>query len=74
MTTRSSSAFAIAWPRFQAWRSRGLRTLVRDYGVRYLVVDRVHGGEPARVARLGQRVFSNPAVAIFAVGPSASRT
>jgi hypothetical protein len=51
-----------------------LRTLVRDYGVRYLVVDRVHGGEPARVARLGRRVFSNAAVAIFAVGPSASRT
>lgn len=52
---------------------QALRTLVRDYGVRYLVVDRVHGGEPERVAPLGKRVFSNAAVAIFAVGPSASR-
>jgi hypothetical protein len=53
---------------FQRGDRKALRTIVRDYGVRYLVVDRVHGGEPARVASLGRRVFSNPAVAVFAVG------
>jgi hypothetical protein len=53
---------------FQRGDRKALRTIVRDYGVRYLVVDRVHGGDPARVASLGRRVFSNPAVAVFAVG------
>jgi hypothetical protein len=53
---------------FQRGDRKALETIVRDYGVRYLVVDRVHGGDPARVASLGRRVFSNPAVAVFAVG------
>jgi hypothetical protein len=29
-----------------------LSTLVRDHGVRYLVVDQLHGGDPARVSGL----------------------
>jgi hypothetical protein len=53
---------------FQRGDRKALGTIVRDYGVRYLVVDRVHGGDAARVASLGRRVFSNPAVAVFAVG------
>jgi hypothetical protein len=49
-----------------------LSTVVRDHGVRYLVVDQLHGGDPARVSGLGQRVFSNEAVSLFAVTPGAS--
>jgi hypothetical protein len=33
------------------WRD-ALSTLVRDHGVRYLVVDQLHGGDPARVSGL----------------------
>jgi hypothetical protein len=36
-----------------------LSTVVRVHGVRYLVVDQLHGGDHARVSGLGQRVFSN---------------
>jgi hypothetical protein len=41
-----------------------LRALVRDYGVRYLVVDRLHGGA-GEVSGLGRLVFSNRDVAIY---------
>ena len=41
--------------------------LTRDYGVRYLLVDHVHGGRKRAVAR---RVgFANGAVTIRAVAP-----
>lgn len=50
---------------------RALRTLARDYGVRYLVDDRVRGGAVSpRLGRLGRVVFSNSDVAIYAVDPS----
>jgi hypothetical protein len=39
-----------------------LSAVIRDHGVRYLVVDQLHGGDPTRVSGLGQRVFSNEAV------------
>ena len=44
-----------------------LQTLVHDYGVRYLLVDLVHGGRAANVASLGRLTFSNTDVAIYAV-------
>ena len=47
---------------------RALETLVRDYGVRYLVVDRVHGTATPRLARLGRVVYRNPDVTVYAVG------
>lgn len=39
------------------WRD-ALNTVVRDHGARYLVVDQLHGGDPARVSGLAQRAFS----------------
>lgn len=44
-----------------------LRVLTSRYGVRYLVVDRVHGGVAPGPARLGREVYSNPALAVYAV-------
>ena len=43
-----------------------LRTLVRDYGVRYLLVDRTHP-RPLRLPPAVRPVFANPGVAIYAV-------
>jgi hypothetical protein len=59
---------------FQRGDRNALRTLVRDYGVRYLLVDRVHGGHIERVAALGRLVFSDSDVAIYAVPSRASRS
>lgn len=47
-----------------------LRTLVRRYGVRYLLDDRQQGQASTRLRSLGRLVYSNPSVAIYAVGPS----
>ena len=48
-----------------------LRTLARNHGVRYLVADRVRGGRVSpRLPRLARVVFSNDAVAVYAVDPS----
>ncbi len=52
---------------FQRGDRAALRVLIRDYGVRYLLVDRVHYGKTAKVSALGRRVFSNSDVAIYAV-------
>jgi hypothetical protein len=42
-----------------------LRTLVRDYGVRYLVVDRLQGPVAKKLSGLGRLVFSNSDIAIY---------
>ncbi len=44
-----------------------LRTAVTQYGVRYLLVDRVHGPVDERVLELGRVVFSNEALTVVAV-------
>jgi hypothetical protein len=44
-----------------------LRTLIRQYGVRYLLVDRVHGNMTSEVSALGRLAFSNSDIAIYAV-------
>jgi hypothetical protein len=44
-----------------------LQIMVRDYGVRYLLVDRIHGTAAARIRELGRVVFANPAVVIYRV-------
>ena len=53
---------------FQRGDARALATLVKRYGVRYLVVDHVHRPASPRVAGLGRRVFDNRDVTIYAVG------
>ena len=53
---------------FERADRRALRILVRDHGVRYLLVDRVHGTASPLLAQLGSVVFSNPDVTISAVG------
>jgi hypothetical protein len=52
---------------FQRGDRNALRTLVRNYRVRYLLVDLVHGGNVKPVAARGRLVFSNSDVAIYAV-------
>jgi hypothetical protein len=42
-------------------------TLTRRYGVRYLVVDKLHGTGAKRARRLGRLVYSNPAVDVVAL-------
>jgi hypothetical protein len=50
--------------------SRALRVLVHDYGVRYLVDDRVHGAASKRLGQLASVAYENPAVIVYAVRPS----
>jgi len=45
---------------------RALRVLVHRYHVRYLVVDRIHGGATSRLARLAARAYSNSDIRIYA--------
>jgi len=45
-----------------------LTILTRQYGVRFLFIDRVHGGANPAVFQLGRTVFSNSAATIVAVG------
>jgi hypothetical protein len=47
-----------------------LDVLVRDYGVRFLLVDRVNGTATPRVARLGRRVYANDALTVYSVAAS----
>ena len=47
-----------------------LNVLVRDYGVRYLVADKVQGTFTPALSRLGRVAFDNPAVTVYAVGPA----
>lgn len=53
---------------FHRGDERALRTLARDYGVRYLVADKVHGTASPALAELVPRVFSNGDVDVYAVG------
>jgi hypothetical protein len=50
-----------------------LNVLVRDYGVRYLVADKLQGTFTPALARLGRIAYTNPAVAVYAVGPARVR-
>lgn len=52
---------------FERGDRAALDTLVRDYGVRYLVDDKLQGSGGARLRTLGRLVFSNPAVAVYRV-------
>jgi hypothetical protein len=53
---------------FQRADGAALRTLAEQYGVRYLVVDRVHNDRfSPRLARLARPVFANRDVAIYRV-------
>jgi hypothetical protein len=47
---------------------QALAILTQQYAVRFLFVDRVHGGADAAVAQLGRIVFSNHDATIVAVG------
>jgi hypothetical protein len=53
---------------FRRGDRRALHTLVRTFGVRYLLVDRANGNATSAVARLGRKVFANDAVTVYAVG------
>ncbi len=55
---------------FRRGDARALHTLVRDYGVRYLVMDKVHGPRLAGPAKVGHLVFANRDVEVYAVGPA----
>jgi hypothetical protein len=57
---------------FHDANAQALQTLVRRYGVRYLLVDHVHGWASPRVRRLGRRVFGNAAATIYRVGDRAA--
>jgi hypothetical protein len=48
--------------------AKALAILSRQYGVRFLFIDRIHGGADAAVLGLGRVVFSNSAATIIAVG------
>jgi hypothetical protein len=50
--------------------ANALRVLVREYGVRYLVADKVQGSFTPAISRLGRVAFDNPAVTVYAVGPA----
>jgi hypothetical protein len=45
-----------------------MRTLAREYGARYLVVDKVHGSASPWLPWRARRVFSNGDVDVYAVG------
>jgi hypothetical protein len=45
-----------------------LSILTQQYGVRFLFIDRVHGGADPAVVQLGKIAFSNSAATIVAVG------
>lgn len=48
--------------------SRAAISLLHDrYGVRYIVIDRLHGPASAKLARLAHLVYENPAVAVFRI-------
>lgn len=47
---------------------RALRVLVQDYGVRYLVNDKVQGKATPALAQLGRVAYENAAVTVYAVG------
>ena len=51
---------------------RALRVLTGRHGVRYLVVDLLHGGATPGVVGLGRVVYRNPAVIVLAVGPGSN--
>jgi hypothetical protein len=55
---------------FKRADANALRVLVRQYGVRYLVADKVQGTFTPALARLGRVAYNNPAVTVFAVGPA----
>lgn len=54
---------------FERGDARALGILVRDHGVRYLLVDEVHGGGAPAAQRFGSVVFANRDVTVRAVGP-----
>jgi hypothetical protein len=53
---------------FRRANEAAIRRLGRTYGVRYLVVDKVHGDASPTLARLVPRVYSNDDLDIYAVG------
>jgi hypothetical protein len=55
---------------FERADARALRVLVRDYGVRYLVDDRLQGDSSPALGRLGRMAYMNSSVIIYAVGPA----
>jgi hypothetical protein len=46
-----------------------LATLARDYGVAYLVVDRVHGSEAPALDTLTRRVYNNSDISVYEIKP-----
>jgi hypothetical protein len=54
---------------FEHGNAAALRTMARSYGVKYLVVDRVHNRSSAPLEGIARRTFADPDVAIYAVQP-----
>jgi hypothetical protein len=52
---------------FYAADPRALKIIRRDFGVRYLLVDRVHGPVNPRLASLARVVLSNPGATVYRV-------
>jgi hypothetical protein len=52
---------------FYAADARALRTMRRDFGVRYLLVDRLHGPVNPRLDSLAQVVLTNPGATVYRV-------
>jgi hypothetical protein len=55
---------------FERADAQALRVLVRNYGVRYLVDDRLQGKASPALGRLGRMAYMNPSVIVYAVGPA----
>jgi hypothetical protein len=53
---------------FRTANETAVRTLARDYGARYLVVDKVHGRASPKLAHLVPSVYSNADVDVYAIG------
>jgi len=59
--------FALNNAVFQRADRHALQILARDYGVRYLVVDKVHAMASPELARVARRVYTNRDVDVYAV-------
>ncbi len=47
---------------------RALRTMFERYGVRYLLVDRLHGTATGRLGAISRLIYSSPALAVYRIG------
>lgn len=61
--------FALNERIFKEADADAISVVYRDYGVRYLLVDKLHGVADAALSDVAERVFSNPDADIYALRP-----